>query len=421
MPTCHGAARCPSRSLRRWSTRSPPIRIGASELDRPAARRSSALRPARRGDDRPDARLGPARPGARRGVGRSARLRARRARHRRRSLSGRGRGARAALLPAPAAALAPFVMRALANIRYRDEPVSFENYGEYAVVGHRHERRARTARDAGVARPARARRSPELEALRAHGGLAGKLRSMSSGRAGDPRRRSERCARRCRGMRHRLVLRRACSWPPDVLRSAAGDRVDRLRGPRRRADHLQGILPRAALHRRLLLHALRQPAEVLADGHEARAGSAAAGGAGLADQIRTAAITYDPAFDLARTSSRLWAGPRRANGRRPSNAAGDRRQRRAARALRARRQLHRVAGEPPSHRGLHPRCAGRIAASFERIHWDEQEVVAKAVEVLRTRGAELPMTQEPRQPEIRPRRARYRGCRCCARCGRRCR
>ena len=57
----------------------------ARAADGPVARRSSALRPARRGDDRPDARLGPARPRARRGVGRRADLRARRTRHRRRS------------------------------------------------------------------------------------------------------------------------------------------------------------------------------------------------------------------------------------------------------------------------------------------------------------------------------------------------
>ena len=35
--------------------------------------------------------------------------------------------------PRPTETLAPFVMRALTNIRYRDEPVSFEAYGEYAV------------------------------------------------------------------------------------------------------------------------------------------------------------------------------------------------------------------------------------------------------------------------------------------------
>ena len=61
--------------------------------------------------------------------------------------------------PRPNAALAPFVMRALANIRYRDEPVSFENYGEYAGLVYRHEPRSRTARDTGMARSACARRS----------------------------------------------------------------------------------------------------------------------------------------------------------------------------------------------------------------------------------------------------------------------
>src|SRR6187397_1057641 len=35
--------------------------------------------------------------------------------------------------PRPTEALAPFVMRALTNLRYRDEPVSFESYGEYTV------------------------------------------------------------------------------------------------------------------------------------------------------------------------------------------------------------------------------------------------------------------------------------------------
>src|SRR3981189_983755 len=35
--------------------------------------------------------------------------------------------------PNPTESLAPFVMRALTQIRYRDEPVSFERYGDYAV------------------------------------------------------------------------------------------------------------------------------------------------------------------------------------------------------------------------------------------------------------------------------------------------
>ena len=41
--------------------------------------------------------------------------------------------------PRPHAALAPFVMRALNHIRYREEPVSFESYGEYADLVKRHQ------------------------------------------------------------------------------------------------------------------------------------------------------------------------------------------------------------------------------------------------------------------------------------------
>src|SRR4051794_15435118 len=36
--------------------------------------------------------------------------------------------------PRPLAAFAPFVMRAIDNIRYRDEPVAFDHYGEYAIA-----------------------------------------------------------------------------------------------------------------------------------------------------------------------------------------------------------------------------------------------------------------------------------------------
>src|SRR5258705_1236203 len=35
--------------------------------------------------------------------------------------------------PSPRACFAPFVMRAITQIRYRDEPLSLEHYGEYAV------------------------------------------------------------------------------------------------------------------------------------------------------------------------------------------------------------------------------------------------------------------------------------------------
>ena len=85
-------------------------------------------------------------------------------------------------------------MRALANIRYRDEPVSFEAYGEYAVsatgTSPVRELLATLAwlgpQARGVLR--------EVEALRAPAaGFRSKLQARRRTRpAGDPRRRSGR-------------------------------------------------------------------------------------------------------------------------------------------------------------------------------------------------------------------------------------
>ena len=115
---------------------------------------------------------------------------------------------------------------------------------------------------------------------------------------------------------------------------------------------------------------------------------------GLADRIRTAAITYDPAFDLARRL-RVYGqdrGVRMDAGHRMLRAVGG--------------QSTRFAG----HFGLGVNFIGslvnrhrielyildartRIAASFERLRWDEREVVARAVEVLKTRS-EGPLKQQ---------------------------
>lgn len=78
--------------------------------------------------------------------------------------------------PRPTAALAPFVMRAFTNIRYHDEPVSFENYGEYAVsTTGTSPVRELLATLAWLGPQARGV-LPELESLRAQrGGLSRKL------------------------------------------------------------------------------------------------------------------------------------------------------------------------------------------------------------------------------------------------------
>src|SRR5262249_48926967 len=77
--------------------------------------------------------------------------------------------------PRPTSALAPFVMRALTNIRYRDEPVSFENYGEYAVASGTSPVRE-LLETLGWLGPHAQGVLPELELLRAQrGGISRKL------------------------------------------------------------------------------------------------------------------------------------------------------------------------------------------------------------------------------------------------------
>ena len=78
---------------------------------------------------------------------------------------------------------------------------------------------------------------------------------------------------------------------------------------------------------------------------------------GVADRIRTAAVTYDPAFDLP-ARLRVYGldrGVRMDAGHRLFRAVTGNRGR--AGSLRPGRQLCGVAGEPSPHRAPHPRCA----------------------------------------------------------------
>jgi protein SCO1/2 len=104
---------------------------------------------------------------------------------------------------------------------------------------------------------------------------------------------------------------------------------------------------------------------------------------GLTGQIRTAAITYDPGFDI---SARM----RRYGQDRGVRLDDDHRLLRAPEALGALRGhfglgVNFIESLVNRHRielfVLDP--AGRIAARFERIRWDERKVVERAAEVLR--------------------------------------
>ena len=181
--------------------------------------------------------------------------------------------------PRPTAALAPFAMRALTNIRYRDEPVSFDNYGEYAVsTTDTTPVRELLATLAWLGPHARGALH-ELESLRASSRFPRKLRIDV-----------DRAMRAIRSTAVELSTH-ACCVSPSGLTSAHSRTLNSRPGcesiesivfedHQGRVDHFQGILPWAAVHRRLFLYALRQSIEVLAHGHEARPNSETARGTG---------------------------------------------------------------------------------------------------------------------------------------------
>jgi protein SCO1/2 len=103
---------------------------------------------------------------------------------------------------------------------------------------------------------------------------------------------------------------------------------------------------------------------------------------GLAGRIRTAAITYDPAFDRAERL-RVYGQDRAVR------MDEDHRLLRAVEgndALRSYFELGVNFGESLVNRHRIELfildATGRIAVSFERLHWDEEQIVARAVETL---------------------------------------
>jgi protein SCO1 len=290
--------------------------------------------------------------------------------------------------PSPTAAFAPFVMRALANIRYRDEPVSFATYGEYALsstaTSPLRELLATLAWLGPHARGVLA----EVEALRApREGLSRKLRSdvdraVAAIRGGDPSDEladepgSGACCELPGGLRH------AFSWGLGSRRGAepiestvfedhAGAPVTFKEFFRGHPSIVVFFYTRCdnPLKCSLTVAKLARVQKLLA----AR---------GLAERIHTAAITYDPAFDLP---DRL----RRFGENRDVRLDARHRMLRATEGIHALRShfglgVNFVASLVNRHRveAYVLDAEGRIAASFERLLWDEQQIVDRASEVL---------------------------------------
>jgi protein SCO1/2 len=284
----------------------------------------------------------------------------------------------------PHASFAPFVMGALANIRYRDEPVSFEAYGEYAVsatgTSPVRELLATLAwlgpQARGVLR--------EVEALRAPaGGLPRKFRAdveralqaLGDGNQGDDAG-DDCCSMRPAGSigvhaRAPGAARPSRAIESMILEDQDGTKVTFKAFFRGQPSIVVFFYTRCdnPMKCSLTIAKLARVQALL----EAR---------GLAGRIRTAAFTYDPAFDLP-DRLRIYGqdrGVRMDAGHRLFRATEDNDALQEHFGL----GVGFVGSVVNRHRiELYVLDArGRVAVSFEQLRWDEQEVVARAAGML---------------------------------------
>jgi protein SCO1/2 len=286
--------------------------------------------------------------------------------------------------PRPHAALAPFAMRAIANIRYREEPVSFEQYGEYGD----------SDTDTSPVRELLA----TLRWLGPHAReLLGELESLRKERAGLSAKLLIEVDRTIEAIRipqaAEAVDGDSCCKVPLNLTNA----VSWVLGSRRECVALEQIVFEDQDGASITFREFFRDHPTIVAFFYTRCDNplkcsltitklgriqSLLKARGLDGQIQTAAITYDPAFDLPERMNRYGQN-------RGLHIAAGHRMLRATEGLEALRRhfklgVNFIESLVNRHRLevyiLDSR--GRIAASFERIHWDEEEVVARAIEVL---------------------------------------
>jgi len=279
----------------------------------------------------------------------------------------------------PGEALAPFVLRALKRIRYRDEPISFESYGEYATSPTGTSAVSELLAALAWLGPHARAVLPDLEQLRAERGLSTKLRLDLDRTLPAIRGPADAVPSCCGGLPEgghisiRTSSARADSKSIDsiVLQDQGGQFLSFGEFFRGHPSIVVFFYTRCdnPLKCSLTVAKLARVQTLLQE-------------RGLATRIRTAAITYDPGFDLPERL-RVYGKDR------------------AVRMDDNHRMLRTVEGHDAlrnyfelgvnfieslvnRHRiELYILDAGsRIAVSYERIQWDEADVVARATEVL---------------------------------------
>lgn len=286
--------------------------------------------------------------------------------------------------PTPKSAFAGFVMRAISNVRYRDEPVALENYGRYAT----------SAAATSAVRELLATLTwlgaegqdvvEEVESLRAPvAGLPKKMlpfvdQAIQAIRAGDQN--HENGASQCCALPSslgsiffsRAGSRRDCAPIEETLfQDHEGASVSFREFFRGHVSIVVFFYTRCdnPLKCSLTITKLARVQKLL----EERC---------LAGQIRTAAITYDPGFDLPdrlhnygqSRGLRLDAGNRMLRTTSGFTALS-RHFKLGVNFVESLVNRHRVEAYVLD-------AEGRIASCFERIHWDEQQLVDRAIEVM---------------------------------------
>lgn len=304
--------------------------------------------------------------------------------------------------PAPNPAMAPFVMRALTHNRYRDDPVSFLAYADYSLGPSATSPVRELLLTLAWLGPNAKSVLPELEETVQSGGLSKKAlaeanRTLEAIRGSDQLEEPD-CCKLPAGLTSKF------SWPWKARRSAEsiGSTVfeDHDGASITFNEFFQGrpsivvfFYTRCdnPLKCSLTVTKLARVQKLLTS-------------LNLEGQIQTAAITYDPGFDLPERIRRY--GEKRGVHLDPLN-----RMLRATDGLDSLKQYFKlginfVESLVNRHRieAYVLDSKGRIAASFERLHWEEQEVVDRAVEVLAEGNNDTAPADPPEAaPEKRPR------------------
>ena len=284
---------------------------------------------------------------------------------------------------APRAAFAPFLMRAFENVRYHDEPVTFDAYGEYATASGATTPVGEVMATLAWLGPLARGVLPEIEALRSTRGVSRRLRveldravaaiAGASVEAPD----TETCCGLPGG------IGQALSWLPGLRQDgpavAAIQFEDQDGSPVRFHDVFHGQPSIVVFFYTRCDNPLKCSLTVAKLARVQRMLDEQ----GLAGRVRTAAITYDPAYDLPSVLRGYGES-------RSLRMDGGHRMLRATQGMAALRGhfglgVNFVGSIVNRHRIelFVLDAGGRVRFSFERVRWDEQQVIDRAAALVR--------------------------------------